>query len=165
MSIHRLTHDDMSLFRAERGWTAVSIEICPHDPVTILTPDAELEGGLREFQRTVIAKADWSDPADYAGLRRAMAERLVPAAAELDEVQIVNCAVVAIWCALHHPRDGGLMRTRMMLIKQRGLAPHFTICRGLKGAYGTCLGEGYTDMRGELGERIDPSQTVIAVVR
>jgi len=76
MSIHRLTHSDLSLFRAGRGWTAISIEICPHDPVTVLTRDAELEEALREFERIVIAKAEWSNPAGYAGVRRAMAERL-----------------------------------------------------------------------------------------
>ena len=68
-----------------------------------------------------------------------------------------------MWCALHHPRDGGLVQAKMALIKQRGVAPHFTICRGPQGAYGTSLGDGYADLRADVATRIDPSQTTLAV--
>jgi hypothetical protein len=164
MSVHRLTREDLLEYRAERGWTAISIEICPHDPVTLLIGDAALAEAVREFESVVIGKFDWTDPADYAGLRRTMADNLVPALATENLDQITNCAVVALWCALHHPRDGGLMQARMAHIRGRGLAPHFTICRGPQGAYGTSLGESYADLRPHLTGRIDPSHTILGVL-
>jgi hypothetical protein len=162
MSVHRLTRVDLLEYRAAHGWTAISIEICPHDPVTVICPDDEVDNGLRMFEDTVVTQPDLG-VADYADTRRIMAERLVPAVATFNRREIENCAIVALWCALHHPSDGGLLQARMMHIRQQGLAPHFTICRGPLGAYGTALGEGYADLRPELAGRIDPRHAIIGV--
>jgi hypothetical protein len=164
MSVHRLSHDDLLAYRAEKGWTAISIEICPHDPVTVITPDDELHEQLRLLERMVIAKGDWSGPASYASVRAAMADGLVPAIAASDRRQIANCATVAIWCALNHPRDGGVMQARMASLKRSGLAAHFTICRGPQGTYGTSLGESYADLRAQVAQRIEPGKTIFKVV-
>jgi hypothetical protein len=167
MSVHRLTRDELLEYRAERGWTAISIEICPHDPVTAILPDDELDNGLRLFEDTVVSSGvDGSREdrvAGYAGTRQIMAERLVPAVATFNRREIENCAIVALWCALHHPSDGGLLQARMMHIRSCGAAPHFTICRGPLGAYGTALGEGYADLRSQLAGGIDPRHTIIGV--
>jgi hypothetical protein len=165
MTVIATSPTELLALRTEPGWTAISIEICPHDAVTVIMPDADLDEMLREFERTVIGTLDWSAPGDYGGLRRSMAEHVVPAIADGDEVQIANCATVAVWLALNHPRDGALMRARMTDMRRRGLAPHLTICRGQGdgGLYGTALGEGYIDLRQHLARGIDPSQAIIGV--
>jgi hypothetical protein len=169
MTVEHVSPEQISSFRAEKGSTAISIEIVPRDVVTAIIDDGDLDRALRGLERALnISEAQRADPAFYAGVRRGMADLLVPqnfdAIVEFDENLARSCAVLAVWCALNHPRDGGEMRARMERLREEGKAPHFTICRGAQGAYGTVVGEGYVDIRDRVAGRIDPNVTIMGTL-
>ena len=136
----------------------------PHDPVTAIIPDADLDRILPEMEKSVqnwVPGFDRANPVSCAALRGAMADQLVPALACLNKAAIELCAVMALWCTLNHPRDGGVMRARMEHFRKDGRAPHFTMCRGTSGTYATALGDGYVDLRAHADRRVPWGATIV----
>lgn len=163
MTVERMSVEKLKEWRADPGWTAITIEVWPHQAITVSMPDRDLDQELRRFETTMkISEADRSDVAWYAGVRRAMRDQLTPAIARYDRGAVLTCAVAAIWCALNHPNDQGLMRLKMERLKEEGHAPHFTLARGPHGTYGTGLGDRYADLRREVQHRIGPETTILA---
>ena len=171
MTVVRNTPEQLAQWRAEPGWTAITIEIVPHDPVTVTMPDRDFDEALREFERQAkITEAERTDEANYADMRRWMAKELVPAVARFDRRAISNCAVAALWFVLNHPNDKGMMRLKMEALRGQGVAPHFTLCRGqsrdpnASATYGTGLGDRYVDIRQDAQQRVN-AQTMILKTR
>jgi hypothetical protein len=165
MSVERLTVEQLQAWRAEPGWTAITIEIWPHrDLITVTIEDRELDEELRLFETAVkVTEADRADVAYYADMRRTMAEQLSPALARFDRLRIQACAITAIWCVLNHPRDQGVIRLKMERLREEGRAPHFTLCRGERGTYGTALGDRYADLRQDVQRKVDAKTTLFGI--
>jgi hypothetical protein len=165
MSVLRLTIEQLQAWRAEPGWTAITIEIWPHQHlITVTTEDRELDEELRLFERALkVTEADRADVAYYASVRRTMAEQLTPALARFDRLRIQACAVTAIWCVLNHPNDQGVIRLKMERLREEGRAPHFTLCRGERGTYGTALGDRYADLRQDVRRKVDAKTTLFGI--
>jgi hypothetical protein len=165
MSVGRLTVEQLQAWRAEPGWTAITIEVWPHQHlITVTWADRELDEELRTFETALkVTEADRADVAYYASVRRAMIERLTPALSRYDRGRIQACSLTAIWCVLNHPRDQGVIRLKMERLREEGLAPHFTLCRGQTGTYGTALGDHYADLRQDVQRRVDAKTTLFGI--
>ena len=88
--------EQLQRWRADPGWTAITLEVLPHDPITVSMPDRDLDEALREFEsRLQITEAERAEVANYADIRRMMVEQLVPAVARFDRNTISTCAVAA----------------------------------------------------------------------
>lgn len=166
MTIERISAEQLMRWRAEPGCTAITLEIWPHDPITVSMIDRDLDEALREFERGMkVTEAERTDLAYYADLRRQMTGQLVPAVARYDKRAILVCAIAALWCVLNHPRDLGTMRLKMDALRAQGKAPHFTLCRGPQAAYqgtfGTALGDRYVDIRRDVQQRVGAETTIL----
>jgi len=161
--VERMSAEQLERWRADPGSTAITLEILPHDPITVSMADRDLDEGLRGFETTMqITEADRTDLAKYASLRREMTAHLGPAVARYDKRAIFTCAIAAIWCVLNHPNDRGALRLKMDALRAQGLAPHFTLCRGPHGTYGTALGYRYADIRADVQRRVGAETTLLA---
>jgi hypothetical protein len=164
MTVERISVEQLQRWRADPGWTAITLEILPHDPITVSMPDRDLDEALREFEHMAkITEADRADVAYYAEIRRMMVEQLVPAVARFDKRTILPCAVAALWCVLNHPNDKGMLRLKMDALREHGKAPHFTLCRGVgaKATYGTVIGDRYADIRRDVQQRVGAGTTIL----
>ena len=165
MTVERMSVEQLQRWRADPGWTAITLEVLPHDPITVSMPDRDLDEALREFEsRLQITEAERAEVANYADIRRMMVEQLVPAVARFDRNTISTCAVAALWCVLNHPRDLGAMRLKMDALRAQGLAPHFTLCRGpgKTATYGTVIGDRYADIRKDVQQRVGEHTTILS---
>ena len=165
MTVERMSAEQLERWRADPGSTAITIEILPHDAVTVAMTDRDLDEALRGFETTLkITEADRTDFGKYASLRREMADRLVPALARYDRRAIFPCAIAAIWCVLNHPNDRGALRLKMDALRAQGLAPHFTLCRGpgKTATYGTVIGYRYADIRKDVQQRVGEHATILS---
>ena len=161
--VERMSAEQLERWRADPGSTAITLEILPHDPITVSMADRDLDEGLRGLETTMqITEADRTDLAKYASLRREMTAHLGPAVARYDKRAIFTCAIAAIWCVLNHPNDRGALRLKMDALRAQGLAPHFTLCRGPHGTYGTALGYRYADIRADVQRRVGAETTLLA---
>ena len=161
--VERMSAEQLERWRADPGSTAITLEILPHDPITVSMADRDLDEGLRGFETTMkITEVDHTDLAKYANLRREMTAHLGPAVARYDKRAIFTCAIAAIWCVLNHPNDRGALRLKMDALRAQGLAPHFTLCRGPHGTYGTALGYRYADIRADVQRRVGAETTLLA---
>jgi len=165
MTVERMSVEQLEKWRADPGWTAITLEVMPHTAVTESFPDRDLDEALREFETQMkITEELRKDLAFYAGMRRQTVRQLAPAVARFDKSAISNCGVAALWCVLNHPNDQGAMRLKMDALRAEGLAPHFTLCRGpgQTATFGTALGDRYVDIRRDVQHRIGANRTIFA---
>jgi hypothetical protein len=153
MPVEWMSTKKLASWRADPGWTAITIELWPHhQAVTISIEDRALDAALRRFATDFEAEHTGTDG---ASLRAATMTQLDTAMARFDRNRIRALTIAALWCVLNHPRDAGRLRLKMEALRVAGQAPHFTICRGRR-IFGVSLGDRYADLRKDVQQRVGP---------